>query len=330
MQAFVAAAERRHFGRAARSLFLSQQALSKRIARLEEQVGVLFDRAHAGVSLTERGQRLLPAAHHLLEVAEQVLATARGQAAPLRVDVWGSFDPLDSTVRAFAAEHPGSVVEVSMRRNFVAALDALRRNELDVALGNVANLDARIPDGLSSALVALSALAGLVNELGGLADATVIGPEDLGGHGLCLPPEASRRELAQFVIEYAEAVDAPLSSDSRSTGFAGMVDRIAADPRVVTLVPAGWPVPEGAGLLVVPIRPVPLLPWYAVHKTASPHPLVPRLVRALRETGGLADWERSEHWMPAGARDAARQEPRSPAPTGAFPHPGRRPGCATE
>jgi DNA-binding transcriptional LysR family regulator len=42
--AFVAAAEARSFGRAAQQLHLTQQALSKRIARLEASVGTLFTR----------------------------------------------------------------------------------------------------------------------------------------------------------------------------------------------------------------------------------------------------------------------------------------------
>ncbi len=39
VRAFVAAADRLHFGQAAQQLAVSQQALSKRIARLESELG---------------------------------------------------------------------------------------------------------------------------------------------------------------------------------------------------------------------------------------------------------------------------------------------------
>ena len=78
VRAFAAVVEYAHFGRAARSLFLTQQALSKRIARLESQVGTLFDRASSGPTLTPRGRRFLPAARRLLDEAEATSAWMYG------------------------------------------------------------------------------------------------------------------------------------------------------------------------------------------------------------------------------------------------------------
>ena len=303
VRAFVAAAEYGHFGRAAQSLFLTQQALSNRIARLEVQLGVVFERGPAGVSLTERGERFLPAAYRMLEAADHALATGLGEASePLRVDVWGPIDPPEAAVRAFAVEHPEAIVEVSMRRNLLAALAAVSRNELDVAVGNLANLDAPLPDGLSSRLVAVTEIAALVYELAELARAHTVTTDALRRHALVVPVHASRREFANFITEYAEAIDVPLSTEQRNTDLDGLVDRISADPGTVTLVPAGWPLPQNRGLRLVPIRPAPLFPWHAVWRTGTPHPLVPRLIRAMHDVGGIADLAQAEHWLPAAAR----------------------------
>lgn len=82
VRAFVAAADHRHIGRAAAALFLTQQAMSKRLARLEDDIGILFERGPTGVTLTPTGERFLPAARHLLEVADHAAATARADHTP--------------------------------------------------------------------------------------------------------------------------------------------------------------------------------------------------------------------------------------------------------
>jgi DNA-binding transcriptional LysR family regulator len=298
VRAFVAVADHGHFGRAARSLFLTQQALSKRVARLEEQLGLLLERGPAGVSLTERGERLLPAARQALEAADHALATALGEPAPsLRIDVWGPVDPPEAMLRAFAAEHPELIVEISMRRNLSAALDALRRNELDAAFGNLANHPTPLAAGLSAQLVAATPLAGLVSETGELATADVITPEDLRRCGLAIPDQTSRPEFACFVAEFAKAVDAPRSTRTRGLHLDGLIERVGTNS--ITLAPTDWAVPDGAGVRLVAVRPMPLFPWYVVWRTASRHPLVRRLLGALRRSGAPTAGVDADHWLPA-------------------------------
>ena len=161
------------------------------------------------------------------------------------------------------------------------------------------------PDGLSSRLVVVTEAAALVYELGQLARADTITPDDLRGHGLAVPVQASRREFANFVTEYAEALDVPLSTKQRNTDLDGLIDRISADPDTVTLVPAGWPLPQNRGLRLVPIRPAPLFPWHAVWRAATAHPLVPSLIRVMHDGGDTADLADTEHWLPAAARQLA-------------------------
>lgn len=68
LQAFLAVADKTSFSQAAERLFLTQPAISKRIASLEAELGTkLFDRIGRRVSLTEAGLALLPRARHILD-----------------------------------------------------------------------------------------------------------------------------------------------------------------------------------------------------------------------------------------------------------------------
>lgn len=67
LTAFLAVAESGSFSTAAERLFITQPAVSKRIAQLEQQLGTrLFDRVGRRIRLTEAGEALLPRARQVL------------------------------------------------------------------------------------------------------------------------------------------------------------------------------------------------------------------------------------------------------------------------
>ncbi|MBD9424336.1 LysR family transcriptional regulator [Pseudomonas sp. PDM15] len=71
LNAFIAIAETGSFSEAAERLHLTQPAVSKRIAGLEQQLDVrLFDRLGREVNLTEAGRALLPRAYQILGVLD--------------------------------------------------------------------------------------------------------------------------------------------------------------------------------------------------------------------------------------------------------------------
>lgn len=71
LQAFTSVAEQGSFSRAAEELFLTQPAISKRVAALENELDTrLFDRIGHSIRLTEAGQTLLPRARRILSEVE--------------------------------------------------------------------------------------------------------------------------------------------------------------------------------------------------------------------------------------------------------------------
>lgn len=85
LRAFLAVAETASFSGAAERLFVTQPAVSKRIAALEGELGMrLFDRIGRHVSLSPAGQALLPRAHRIInevEDAKRSLGNLTGEVA---------------------------------------------------------------------------------------------------------------------------------------------------------------------------------------------------------------------------------------------------------
>ncbi len=89
LRAFVAIAEKQHFGSAATSLGVSQSTLSQALSALENGLGVqLVERSTRRVFLTMEGRALLPQAQAVVDAATAFTAAASG-----------SVDPLQGTIR---------------------------------------------------------------------------------------------------------------------------------------------------------------------------------------------------------------------------------------
>jgi len=73
LQSFIAVARHQSFSKASQQLFVTQPAVSKRVAGLEEELGAqLFNRIGRNISLTEAGKQLLPRAQELVEQADEM------------------------------------------------------------------------------------------------------------------------------------------------------------------------------------------------------------------------------------------------------------------
>ncbi|MFE9021129.1 LysR family transcriptional regulator [Streptomyces sp. NPDC007808] len=112
---FVAVAERRHFGRAAVALHVTQPALSRQVRQLEHDLRVeLFTRSTREVTLTPAGEQFLHDARQLLAAAEAAQERARRISAGHDALVVGFMLGTDvgPALNAFSARHPDVPIEL--------------------------------------------------------------------------------------------------------------------------------------------------------------------------------------------------------------------------
>lgn len=145
---FIAAAEDLSISGAAKRLHVTQPALSRQIAVLEDELGVaLFDRIRKRIHLTDAGRFFLPKARQIVCDAETSVQQVREQFGKARRTLRLGFltpfldDLVAPAVREFRQRHPKaqvSLFELPPR----AQLERLRNHELDAAiLGNISEAD---------------------------------------------------------------------------------------------------------------------------------------------------------------------------------------------
>jgi DNA-binding transcriptional LysR family regulator len=141
LEQFVAAAEERHFTRAARRLHIVQSGLSASIRALERELGApLFVRSTRRVELTEAGRALLPEARRTLAAAAAaadavaaVQGLLRGTLAVGTMQILPPALDLVAVLGRFHAEHPE--VELRLRQASTGSLlEEVRGGGLDLAL----------------------------------------------------------------------------------------------------------------------------------------------------------------------------------------------------
>lgn len=140
LQAFLAVAETGSFSQAAKQIFITQPAVSKRIATLESELGAkLFDRVGRQVRLAPAGVALLPQARSILEEVKEAkrrIATLSGEiSGPLRLGAsyHVGLHRLPAALRQFYTLHPK--VQLDLRfMDSEAACHAVELGELDLAV----------------------------------------------------------------------------------------------------------------------------------------------------------------------------------------------------
>lgn len=295
VRAFVRAAEELHFGRAADTLAISQQALSKRIARLETLLSArLFQRGGNGTHLTEAGQRFLPAARQALATADAAVAAATATYRPLRVDVWGHlYAPMRTLAQV--AGRAGELV-LGHGRDLPSVTAALLHGDIDAAFGRV---HPPLPAGLAHRLVRLEPVDAVLSTDHPLAAEPALRPDQLRDSVLWTPGALGRLD---FLRRFADRFGIRDSTASVNLGLAHFLTEVAHEPDRFSLLPADVPLPAIPGLRSVPlVNPTPLYAWSLLSRTGDTPQGLTDLIAACTAEAGRSRWleyDPARDWLP--------------------------------
>jgi DNA-binding transcriptional LysR family regulator len=288
LRSFVVVAEELNLRRAARRLEITQPALTKQVARLEEQMGVsLFARhRHRLGGLTSAGTEFLAEARHMLKQVEDAIShtqlVAHGRSGRLRIGLTDDAATLELTsiLAAFHSGSPNVLVEL-VELSEAEVLPALQANTVDLVLAS----EPQHTDGFAieelwreSWCVVLPADHRLCHK-----DAVV--PADLAGENLVLVHSSAQKTVLGRLRRLGKKSDSPhvaFSVADRRTAImlARAGSAIAIAPSSSVLV---------AGLRAV-MRPLLQDPGYAVialkHDIDPPPGLVGRFLNVAREVSG--------------------------------------------
>lgn len=300
VRTFAAAAEAGRFQDAAADLGVTQQAVSKRIAGLERDLGVrLFTRTARGAGLTIDGQAFLPHARELLRAAERAVASVRAGSRPLRVDVLTSRSAASGLMRGFHRAYPGIELDVVMLFDIGAAVEAVRSGAIDASFRAVAAPGRPLPEDVRSVRVLDEALQLLTGPAHALAGARSVTVTQLAGHRIWMPGIVPGTEWAAYydalVVEFGVTIEAT----GPNFGSDALLDTVADTPALATFMGEHtrlvWP--AGHGLRRIPVTgPAPVYPHSLLWHRDNRHPALATLRTHLAATG--AGHDTTGTWVP--------------------------------
>ncbi|MFI5938432.1 LysR family transcriptional regulator [Actinoplanes sp. NPDC051494] len=281
VRTFVAVAGAGRFQEAAAELAITQQAVSKRIAALERDLGVrLFTRTPRGAEPTIDGQAFLPHARELLRAAERAAAAVRPGRRPLRVDVIASRLATTGLLRGFHQAHPEIELDVLKLFDIDTAVGALRSGAIDASFRAVAMPGRPFPGDIETLRVLDEPLHLLTGPAHPLASAGSVRVAHLAGHRIWMPGITPGTEWAAYYADLVAEFALTIEATGPNLGADALLDTVADTPALATFIGAQtrlvWP--AGHGLRRIPVTgPTPVYPHSLLWHRDNCHPALAAL-----------------------------------------------------
>lgn len=313
VRAVVAVAEEGQFQLAADRLGISQQAVSKRIAALEAELGTaLFQRTPVGARLTQDGRTFLPHAGAILAAVGAAFASVQPQTRPLRVDVLDRGSGPVELLREFHQENPAVDIETVIGRGAVNTIKSLLAGEIDAGYAYLRDVPGELDPRLAHAYAYLEPVEVIVGERHPLARSRAVPPVDLARYRAWIPGIVEGSEWETFFQDFADAFGLDIDPSGYAVGTESVFDAIARSRSLVTLVGernrVGWP--GTLGLARIPVTaPAPCYPWSLIWRADTEHAGTRRLIDHVRRTfrppdpPGTPGSDTADVWLPRQARD---------------------------
>ncbi|MEU6236941.1 LysR family transcriptional regulator [Kitasatospora sp. NPDC047058] len=300
VRTFAAVAEAGQFQKAAADLSITQQAVSKRIAALERDLGVrLFTRTPRGAEPTIDGQAFLPHARELLRVAERAVASVRTGRRPLRVDVINSRGAASGLMRGFHRAYPDTDLDVLMLFEIETAVAAIRSGAIDASFRAVAMPGRHLPEDIASVRVVDEPLELLTGPAHALAGARSVTLAQLVGHRIWMPGIVPGTEWGAYYDDLVAGFGLTIEATGPNFGSDALLDTIADTPALATFMGGHtrlvWPADHG--LRRIPVTdPTPVYPHSLLWHRDNPHPALATLRAHLAAT--TAGHDAAGTWRP--------------------------------
>lgn len=289
VRTFVAVADAEQFQAAADDMRLTQQAVSKRVAKLERELGVsLLDRTPRRARLSVDGQVFLPHARDLLKAASRAQESVQKEKRAFRIDVLNTRTAPATQLRAFHRLQPEVALEIVTLpdADTAAAIAAVADGTIDATFRALTDPTTRIPTSIRAERVIDDRHQLLVGPRHPLADSTSLTLADLRTHRIWMPGMRANTEWGGYYAQLSQEFGLQIDTVGPSFGVESLLDELAESAHLSTLIGEGtrylWP--DSYDLRRIPIvDPTPVYPHSILWRADNHHPVLAAFLSHMRE-----------------------------------------------